>query len=174
MAEAPDQIVLKRDRELEGRDKDLWIRRGLLALVSAVPVIALFNVFGQRPATFRDSAPEASLKVYAPKRIRGGLLFEARFTVTAKQDVKKAVLVLQPGWLEGITVNTIEPSPVSEGSANGRLLLELGHIPAGQKYRLFMQFQVNPTNVGHRSADVDLYDGDTKLLTVHRNVTIFP
>jgi hypothetical protein len=37
-----------------------------------------------------------------------------------------------------------------------------------------MDFQVNPTNVGHRSQDVTLADGNTALVTLHRNVTIFP
>jgi hypothetical protein len=39
---------------------------------------------------------------------------------------------------------------------------------------LYMQFQVNPTNVGRRSADVGLYDGDELLASVDRTVTVFP
>ena len=174
MTDVPDTIVLKRDRDLEGRGGEIWVRRGLFALVVLVPVLALFNVFGQRPTSARETSPEASLKVYAPTRIRGGLLYEARFTIRAKQEVKQATLVLEPGWLEGTTVNTIEPSPIGEGSHDGKLVLELGHVPAGQTYALFMQFQVNPTNVGHRSQDVELTDGETHLLTIHRDVTIFP
>ena len=69
------------------------------------------------------------------------------------------MLLLDPGWLEGITINTIEPSPIGEGSRDGKLVLELGHIPAGATYLLFIQAQVNPTNIGHRSQDVALYDG---------------
>jgi hypothetical protein len=37
-----------------------------------------------------------------------------------------------------------------------------------------MEFQVNPTNVGHRAADVWLYDGNTRLLSIDRNVTVYP
>ena len=37
-----------------------------------------------------------------------------------------------------------------------------------------MQFQVNPTNVGRRSADVALYDGEELLAGVDRTVTVFP
>jgi hypothetical protein len=37
-----------------------------------------------------------------------------------------------------------------------------------------MQFQVNPTNVGHRSRSTTLYDGSTKLAAVHQKLTIFP
>jgi hypothetical protein len=170
----PDFIVLEKHRDLVARRHEAWIRRGLLALLGAVPVIALFNVFGQRPETSTAVAPAAKLSVYAPTSLRGGLLFEARFHVDALRELKDARLELDPGWLEGMQVNTIEPSPLGEASNDGRLSLDLGHIPAGQKYLLFMQFQVDPTNVGHRSRDVWLYDGDRELLTVHDKVTIFP
>jgi hypothetical protein len=98
----------------------------------------------------------------------------ARFHVTAKQDLKKATLILDTGWAESITINTIEPSPVDETSDNGRLSFELGPVKAGESYILFMNFQVNPTNVGHRSQNVELRDGDTHILTIDRDVTVFP
>jgi len=82
--------------------------------------------------------------------------------------------VLDSGWTEQMQINTIEPSPVGESSRDGKLALELGHIPAGQKHVLWMQFQVNPTNVGRRSQDVALYDDTTLLAQVDRTVTIFP
>jgi hypothetical protein len=171
---APDTLVLKRHRDLSGRLWQIWVRRGLMSLIAVLPIVALFNVFGQRPATSKAAAPAASLEVYGATHLRGGLLYMTRFHVTAHSDVKKAILILSPGWAEGITINTIEPSPISEGSSNGRLTFELGHIPAGGSYLLFMQFQVNPTNVGHRSQDVTLADGSTALLTIHRDVTIYP
>jgi hypothetical protein len=174
MADAPDTIKLTKHRDLSGRGWQIWVRRVLMSLVALIPTLALFNVFGQRPVTSNAAAPAASLMVYAPTHLRGGLLYMARFRITAKSDVKKAVLILSSGWAEGITINTIAPSPISEGSSNGRLTFELGHIPAGGSYVLFMDFQVNPTNVGHRAQDVTLADGSTALITLRRNVTIFP
>jgi hypothetical protein len=174
MAQVPDALVLKRHRDLEGRRKEAWVRRGLLALVGIVPLLGLFNLFGQRPHLESVAAAPASLEVYAPSRLRGGLLWEARFTISARSEVKDAMLVLDRGWLEGMTINTIEPSPVGEASRDGALALELGHIPPGQKYALYVQSQVNPTNVGRRSQDVRLYDGGTLLATLHRTVTVFP
>ena len=171
---APDEIVLKRHRDLEGLKSAVWIRRGFLTLFAALSIAALANVFGQRPSPATASTPAASLQLYAPAHVRGGLLWEARFRVTARRELKNAILVLDHGWLEGMTVNTIEPSPVNEGSHDGKLVLELGHVPAGETHALFMQFQVNPTNVGHRSQGVRLYDGKELLLTMHRQVTIFP
>jgi hypothetical protein len=175
MADVPDTIVLKRDRDLEGRRNDIWVRRGLMALVAAVPVLALFNVFGQRPDLHKLVSPAASMTIYAPSHLRGGLLFEARFHVTARTEIKDAYIVLGAGWAEGFTINTIEPSPVSEASNNGRLSLELGHIPAGESFILFMQFQTNPTNVSfNRRQTVWLTDNKTRLLTFTRHVTVFP
>ena len=137
-------------------------------------LLALFNVFGQRPETSRAASSAATLKVYAPSRLRGGLIYMARFTITAQRELKQATLVLDPGWAESITINTIEPSPVGEASANGSLSFELGHIPSGERYRLFMEFQVNPTNVGSRAQDVQLLDGDTPILTIRRSVVVYP
>jgi hypothetical protein len=175
MADVPDMLVLKRDRDLEGRRHEIWVRRGLLGLVAVVPLLALFNVFGQRPDSTTLVAPAASLKIYAPSHLRGGLIFQARFHVTAREEIKDAYLVLGPGWAEGMTINTIEPSPLSEASNNGRISLELGHIPAGQSYILFTDFQVNPTNVAFgRRQTVWLTDGKTKLITYEREINVFP
>jgi len=82
--------------------------------------------------------------------------------------------VLQPGWLEGFTLNTVAPSPIDEASDNGRLVFTLGHVPAGSTYRLYLQFQVNPTNVGSHRQDVELLDGDRRVALVRRTVTVFP
>jgi hypothetical protein len=174
MADIPDQVVLKRDRDLEGREHEIWIRRGFLLLIAALTVAALLNVFGQRPSTSTAASPAATLKVYAPTRLRGGLLWSARFHIEARRDLKKAILVLGPGWAESTAINTIEPSPVDETSDNGKLALTLGPIKAGDTYLLFMQFQTNPTNVGNRSRSIELFDGTTRLLGIDQTVTIFP
>jgi hypothetical protein len=174
VADIPHQIVLKRDRDLEGRAWQIWVRRGLFLLLPILALLGLLNLFGQRPTTTTKAAGAASLKLYAPPRVRSGLIYQARFHITAQRDLNQASLVLSPGWLESMTLNTIEPSPVDEASDNGRLSLDLGHIPAGSSYLLFMQFQTNPTNVGHRDASVTLKDGDRTLLQIHRTITVFP
>jgi len=174
MAEKPDGIVLKRHRDLDGRDNHPWIRRVLLGLIAAMLVLALANVFGQRPSTSRAASPAAVLSVYSPSRVRGGLLYTARFHVTARNELQKATLVLDPGWFEGMQVNSIVPQPVQEGSRNGRVVYELGHIAKGDSSILWIQFQVNPTNVGRRSQNVELDDGTQLISTVHRSITVYP
>jgi hypothetical protein len=173
VADIPDQLVLKVARDREGR-RDITARRIALAALLVVLALGLLNVFGQRPATTAADAEAATLEVYAPERVRGGLFYEARFTIEAREEVEKATLVLDSGWVEGITINTVAPGPLGEASRDGRLAFELGRIPAGQKHVLFLQLQVNPTNVGHRAQDVELYDGDELLATVNRTITVWP
>jgi hypothetical protein len=83
MAGIPDGIVLTRDRDLEGRSHDLWVRRGLFALLPLIAVLALLNVFGQDETTSTEDSSTATLDLRAPERVRGGLLYQARFTISA-------------------------------------------------------------------------------------------
>jgi hypothetical protein len=167
-------VVLQRDRDLVGRRHEVWIRRALFALIPAISILALLNLFGQRPTDSQAASPAAALELHAPTRVRSGLLYSARFTIEARQRIANAVLVLDSGWFEATTVNTIEPSPQEETSADGRPSFQLGSIAAGTKHVLHMDFQVNPTNVGHRSQTVRLFDGARELLTLDRTITVFP
>jgi len=171
---APDSLVLKRHRDLEGREWGIIARRVLLALLSAFLLAGLLDVFGQRPDTDLVSASAASLKVFAPVHARSGVVYAARFHITAHHDIKDAYLVLDPGWAEGYTVNGLAPQPLKEANRNGRLAYGFGHIPAGQSLIFFMSLQVNPTNIGRRSQNVELDDGEKPILTIHRSITIFP
>jgi hypothetical protein len=173
VAGVPDQLVLKVARDREGR-RDVVARRIIFSALLVVLALGLLNLFGQRPATTTTEAPAARLEVYAPERVRGGLYYQARFTIDAIRQLDDATLVLDPGWAEGITVNTIVPGPLGESSRDGKLAFELGRVPAGDKHVFFLQLQVNPTNVGRRSQDVQLFDGDELLATIDRSITIFP
>jgi hypothetical protein len=174
VAAAPDTLTLKRHRNLEGRRWFAPVRRVLLGLLTALLILALFNMFGQRPVTTGAATSAAKLTVYAPSHLRSGLIYAARFHIHAYQDLKNATLVLDPGWAEGYTVNGVSPQPLSSGSRDGRQVYGFGHIPAGHSIIVFLSLQVNPTNIGHRSQNVELDDGSTKVLVVHRTVTIFP
>jgi hypothetical protein len=174
MADRPDEIVLARHRDLKGRQWHPWVRRGLLALLGVPIVLGVSNVFGQHQSAASASAPAATLSVNAPSSIRGGLLFTVSFTVRAHAELKKATLVLDPGWIDGMQVNSINPQPVDEASRNGRVVLDLGHIPAGELVTYWIEFQVNPTTVGRRRQDVELDDGPKQILTAHRTLMVYP
>jgi hypothetical protein len=171
---APEGLTLRHHRDLEGREKRPVVRWAILTAVGLFLVLGLLNVFGQRPDTATASTDGVELEVYSPTHLRSGLYFMSRFTILAETEIEQATLVLDPGWLEGMTLNTLEPAPIGEANRDGRLALELGRIPAGTKHVFFLHFQVNPTNVGHRSQDVDLLDGDRLLVHLDRTVTVFP
>jgi len=175
MAKAtPDEITLKRHRDLEGRANEVWVRRGVLALLAVVPLLAVVNIFGQRASTSRAVLGEATLQVHAPRAVRPGLIYQAVFVVKAQSELKDAVLVLTSGWVDGMTVNSIVPSPVTETSQNGSLRFELGRIEAGDQFKLFIYFQVNPTSIGRKGQDAELVDGKRQLGSIHRSMTVYP
>jgi len=174
MADAPEGIALGRHRDLQGRRHQVWVRRGILSVIAVVPVLGLLNFFGQRPSDTEASGPAATLSLSAPERVRGGLLFQAHFTIEARRELKNAALLLHPDWLQGLTMNTLEPAPTEETSENGALRFEYGAIEAGKRFDVFLQFQVNPTAVGKRKQWVDLVDGETRVASIKRDLFIFP
>jgi len=174
VASAPDTLTLERHRDQEGRRGYIWIRRGLLAALVLVLAAALLNAFGQRPVTSSAASSSARLQVYAPLHARSGLVYAARFRIDARHELKHATLILWPGWAEQYTVNGLAPQPLTQSSDDGKLDFGFGHISAGEHLTFWISLQVNPTNVGHRSQRVQLYDGNQLLATVDRTITIFP
>ena len=174
MAPELDGVDLVKARYVDGRGHEVWLRRALLLLLAVVPVLALLNVFGQSATEATASTPAAKLTVRSPTHVRGGLLYEVRFTIQARQDIKNATLALGGGWANGLTMNTIEPSPTNETSNNGDLSFQLGSIQAGHSFVLHLEYQVNPTTTGTRKQQVALLDGTTPLASLTRQLTVYP
>ena len=174
MADAPQGIVLRRHRDLDGRGHQMWARRTVLTLIAVVPLLGLLNFFGQRPTDTQAAGQAATLSLRAPQRLRGGLIFQAHFTIQAHSELKSAALLLHPDWLQGLTLNTLEPSPTDETSVNGALRLDFGQIPAGQRFDVFLEYQVNPTTVGKRKQWVELLDVDTTVASIKRGLFVLP
>jgi hypothetical protein len=172
--ELPPGLNVEQHVLLKGRTQHVWYRRALFGIVCAIPVVALLNVFGQRPSTSRASGAAGTLTVQAPERLRGGLMFQVRADVTALRDIKEPQLVLSPGLFDEMTSNSIQPQPLSESTSNGRVTLSYGRLSAGQKLTVWLEFQVNPINVGKRTANILLTDGATPVAIVKRHITVLP
>ena len=170
----PEGLELEHHRDLEGRERRPHLRQGLLGALGAFLLLGLLNVFGQVPSVDVAETPAARFEVSAPTKLRGGLYFQARYVIEAVEEIQNATIVLDSGWLEGITLNTVEPAPIGESSRDGGVALALGRIPAGDQHRLYLQFQVNPTAVGFRSHDVRLYDGGRLLASFDRDAIVWP
>ncbi|MFP5387702.1 MAG: hypothetical protein ACLGG5_00170 [Thermoleophilia bacterium] len=162
------------DLELEGRGSHTLYRRLALGVLGLVVLAALLGAFGQESTKTVAAGQRAVLSVDAPPRLRGGLLFQARFEVHAKRRLAHPDLVLSPGWLHGMTLNTVVPTPLSETSGKGGLTMSFEALPAGETLVVWTSWQVNPTNVGRRDEDVALFDGAEPLASAQRTVTVFP
>ena len=174
VAEAPQTLTLKMNRDCAAWWRSPWLRRCLLLLPTILVVAGVANVFGQRPGSAEVTTAQARLTVTAPTDARSGLIYAARFRVDAIRDLKKARLVLDSGWADGYTVNGEAPQPLTQGSSDGRLNYGFGHIPAGHHITFWLSLQINPTTVGHHAQSVQLYDGTRLIATINRSVSIFP
>ena len=173
MAGAPQFLVLEKSRDSQ-HPVELWVRRAVLAGIALLALLALLNVFGQRPVTTAADGAQARIEVQAPTALRGGVLFMGRITIETQEELENATIVLDSGWLESMHVNTIEPAPTEEESRDGRLALSYGRLAPGETTVVYLELQVNPTNVGRRSQGVELHDGEELVARNDRTVTILP
>jgi hypothetical protein len=114
------------------------------------------------------------MRLSAPETVRGGLFFQSRLDVRATRAIDHPRVVLAPGWLEGMQVNSIEPAPVGEASRNGRVVLSYDALEPGDVLRVWFQFEVNPTNVGHRSYAIELDDSERPIARLTPSITVLP
>jgi hypothetical protein len=170
----PDLLDRKRHVDLERRGLEQWLLRLGIVLFAAFLVAGLLNVFGQRVETSSASAAAADLEVKAPSAIRSGLIYEVQFTVTAHRRLEEPTLVLDSGWFDGFTINTMSPDTKDWVMRDGQNVLSYDAVPAGADLVVRLQYQVNPTTFGDRDQGVALEDGDTPILALDHETTVFP
>ena len=110
----------------------------------------------------------------APAAVRGGLVYEVVVTVSAHRDLAAPELVFDPGWFEGLTINTVEPEPAEWAQRDGRNVLAYGRLAAGDRLEVHLQYQANPTALGRRDQDLALADGGVELVQIDHRATVFP
>jgi hypothetical protein len=101
--EAPVGIDRARHQDLSGRNYHVWLRRAVLAVVAAVPVLGLLNVFGQHATPVSYQSPSAALLINSPARVRGGLVFTTEIVITPRRQLHDARLYLDNSWFEAMT-----------------------------------------------------------------------
>jgi hypothetical protein len=171
----PAEIDLDRHRDFQGRMTGQWLRRGFLTLLLLFLIAALANLFGQAAATDSASGAAGTLSVKAPSRVRGGITYQAEFVLHANEPLGAPTLVLDRGWVDQTTVNTVQPEPVGTTSdADGNLKLRFPSMPPGRTLVVYVQFQANPINIGSHDAGVALYDGAKPIAQISRTQFDFP
>jgi hypothetical protein len=139
-----------------------------------IALAALAGLIGQRSSTSSAATPVAQMTLTAPEVVRGGLFFESRIDIQARSAIEHPRLVFDDGWLEGLQVNSVEPAAESESSRDGRLVLSYGALEAGDRLRIYLQFEVNPTNVGSRSYGFELDDAERRVARIDRDIRVLP
>jgi hypothetical protein len=153
-----------------GQRVGLIARRAVMTLFAAISLAALAGAIGQRATTSEASG----MTLQAPETVRGGLFWQARIDIRAPREIQNPRLVFAEGWLEGMQVNSIEPAAGSESSRDGRLVLSYGKLAAGDRLQIWLQFEVNPTNVGRRSLALELDDAETPVARIDRDIRVLP
>src|SRR3954451_3370057 len=129
----PIGLSIPRHRDLEG---PLWrwtdrFRVVVTAVLVLFVVLALLNVFGQRPSTAAATSSGVTLQVQAPTAVRGGLIYQARVDVTARRPINRPVITLDGGWLDGMTLNSVQPGPASQTSGKGGATFQYAPLQPG-------------------------------------------
>lgn len=175
MASVEEQIAASRRADETSAVWRLWLRRTGVAALTAVPVIALFNVVGQRATTTTRETPSVTVSLHAPSRIRTGLLFQAKITIVAHRTLPSVNLVMGKGWIDGITMNTDEPGGSTETStADGGLSLSMGKLLPNVPFTQYFEFQVNPTSWGNRSQPVSVTSNGVPVIRIDHTMTVIP
>jgi hypothetical protein len=170
----PQSLDRGRNLELRGRNVEPRIRLAVLVLLAALSIAGLANVFGQRTTESAAEAEAARLELRAPHAARGGLIYEARFRIEARRALREPALVLDPGWFDGLTINTSQPEPVEWKHRDGRNVMIFGPVAEGDELVIRLQYQVNPTATGGRTQNVLLEDGGEPLVELDHDMTLYP
>ncbi|HET8565666.1 MAG TPA: hypothetical protein VFL77_04240 [Solirubrobacterales bacterium] len=174
MSDLPQGIDLARHRDLEGKGPGQALRHVFLLLLVVFVAAALLNAFGARPSTSEASGAAGTLKVTAPERVRGGLLYQARIEVHALQPIGAPTLVFDKGWIEETTLNTLEPEPAETTSDAGHLKVRYPPLQPGRILHVYVALQTNPNNVGTHDQSIALYDADEEIASIDRTQVNFP
>jgi hypothetical protein len=157
-----------------GLERGLWTRRAIIALLAAIAALAVWGLFGQRDRETTARGAGVEMTVSSPDVVRGGLYFQATIDITTTVPIEHPRLVLDEGWLEGLQVNSIEPAAESETSRDGLVVLSYGGLEAGDRLKIWLQFQVDPTNPGRRPHGISLDDETRTLVRIDRDLTVLP
>jgi hypothetical protein len=163
MSDLPQGIDLSRHRDFEGKALGQWLRHGFLLLLTIFVVAALLNAFGAKPQTEEAGSAAATLKITAPERVRGGLLYQARLQIHANEAIGAPTLV-----------NTIQPEPAATTTDPKHLKLRYPPLPPGRTLAVYISLQANPNDVGTHNAGVALYDAGEEIATIERTQVNFP
>ena len=128
----PDLLDRKQHVDLEKRGLERWLVGAVIVVARGVSALGLANVFGQKVETKSATAAAADLEVEAPSAVRSGFDLpgpSSPLRRTSRLDEPR--LVLDSGWFDGFTINTMSPDTKEWVMRDGRNVLSYDPLPAG-------------------------------------------
>jgi hypothetical protein len=172
------ELSLARHRDLQGRRWGLgiWVHRSVVAVLVVFVALAASNQFGQQPEAHEAVTAAAGLRVSTPERLRGGLIYQTRIDVIARQPIAHPTITLGAGWFDGMTLNSVQPGPEAQaGAAGGAVSFTYPALQAGQSLSVYLEWSANPTTVAwQRDLPVIVADGSRTLVSQSSSLTVFP
>jgi hypothetical protein len=173
----PEGLTLERHRDLRGRE---WRRTAvtrwfaLVALVVFV-LLALGNRMGQQADTAHFGNAAVAVTVVTPSTLREGLIFQTHVELTAHTAIRKPTIALDHGWLDGFTLNSVNPAPVDQSPSHGGSTYVYPPLAAGQSMSVWFEWSVNPTVVAWDRPQLLTVDDGTSVLASHpSSITVLP
>jgi hypothetical protein len=93
-----------------------WVRRGVMALFALLAAAGVANLAGQHATVSIAATADATVRVRAPERVRGGLFLQTRIDIDAKRGFERPRLIFDRGVFEGMQVSSIEPAVSSSAT----------------------------------------------------------
>jgi hypothetical protein len=141
---------------------------GLLAMALAGPL------GGAREEPLLGVGEAADLTVDTPRTLRNGMFFETRIVVEAKRDVARLVVAIPPELWRHQTQNSMVPAAAEETFTDGAFRFDYGPLPAGERFEVKLDLQINPDLLGGARGRVAAFDGEAELVSVPVEVKVLP
>ncbi|WAJ27773.1 hypothetical protein [Antarcticirhabdus aurantiaca] len=146
-----------------------------LVLLGALLALALLGPLGGTPEDPLLATSEAAdLLVDTPRTLRNGMFFETRIVVEPKRDIGRLVLAISPELWRHQTQNTMVPAASEETFEGSDFRFDYGPVPAGQRFEVKLDLQINPDRLGGTRGRVAIFDGEAELASVPVEVKVLP
>ena len=161
--------------DVQDAPRDLWPRRAMMGVFTAVAALALWGFIGQRDSRSVAEANGVQMVLEAPETVRGGLYFQSTIDITTEAAIESPRLVLDEGWFEGMQVNSIEPAAESEVGRDGRVVLTYPALEPRRPAQALAPVPGRPDEPGPPVATTIELDDETRpLVRIDRELTVLP
>ncbi len=147
---------------------------GSLVVLSCIMALGLSGWLGKPTSEISIEEAGARLTIEMPGAIRNGDFYETRIRVRALQDIGKLQIEVSPELWREVTVNSMIPSPESEGFEGGSFRFGFASLDAGNEFLFKIASQINPRLIGKLEGHIRVLDDGRVLADTARTMRVLP